>query len=108
MWKFLKISLSLGIVMGFCVSVFAQAELRTDSLPNSQSQDWMNIQQIMSVVGSVNIPQADRASKRTFDEFFQRKNTMNESVQMLEKATSIRQTTGASSKAPHRVAPKAF
>jgi hypothetical protein len=111
--------LATGLTMmtGALVSVSAETALKNELLPSAQTPDFLAIQQIMKVVGQVNIPQMDRASKSTFESFFQQKRNFDEPVEMLEKATSSRQGSAANAglhgnvgplKAPPRVSPKAF
>lgn len=108
-WSIMKpiaaLSLLLLLVTGF-FSV-SQADVRKPNAAFS-TQELPDLQSIMNVVQKVNLRQVDRNTNRTFNEFFNRKNQMNESVQMLEKATAVRQTADTTLKAPPRQLPKAY
>jgi hypothetical protein len=101
-----KTGISLGILVTI-VSI-SYAEIHRQQLPFPGTQESIGVQQVMKVIGKVNLRQMDRSSKQAFDEFFARKNQLNESVQMLEKATAVRQTTAGVKAPPPRFSPKAY
>lgn len=109
MWNFLKISLLVGLLFGFSYSYFAQAEVKPADTDAVDGQVMLGIEEVMKVVGKVNMRQMDASSKRTFDEFFNKRNQMNDSVQLLENSAAAKQhPTTSGPKAPPKRSIKAF
>lgn len=103
-------ALTLAVIacLGLQAAGFAKAPSKACHLKAAPVTKSSKLPSVMEVLASVNTKKTAKASNQNFQQFLNRKEQMNDGIQMLEKATSVREGVTPSNRAPKAIIPKAY